>query len=118
MRTLPLALSAALLAFGGAAQAANRDVVDYLDRAGAVATADLAAAGVDTAPGLKIRARVGSDGRLTAAQVVTSSGSLETDQRAVRVLRRLRVSAPPNVLIGADVNIAIGSERIQQAKVP
>jgi len=115
---LPLALSAAVLAFGGLAHAANRDVSQYLEKAGAVATADLAAAGIDTAPGLKIRARVSSDGRLSATEVVTSSGSAATDQQAVRVLRRLRVPAPPNVLIGADVNIAIGGAPIQQAKVP
>lgn len=111
MRTIPLVLSAAL-AFGGAAHAVTRDVTDYLQRASAAATAELAAAGVDAGKGLKVQARVSSDGRLTGARVVTSSGSPETDRRAQLVLRRLRVSAPPNVLVGADVNIAIGSEPI------
>lgn len=112
MKTIPLVLSAAaLLAFGGAAQARSRDVTEYLQRASATATADLAAAGVDAGEGLKVRARVSSDGRLTDARVVGSSGSPETDRRAQLVLRRLRVTAPPNVLVGAEVNIAIGATR-------
>lgn len=110
MKTIPLMLSAALLALGGTAQAANRDVTDYLQRAGATATAELAAAGVDAGKGLKIQARVSSDGRLTGARVVNSSGSPETDRNAAQVLRRLRVAAPPNILVGANVNIAIGAE--------
>lgn len=118
MKIVTLMLSAALLSYGGVAQAANRAVTDYLQRAGAVATADLAAAGVETGSGLTIAARVGSDGRLTAARVVNSSGSLETDRQATKVLRRLRVSAPPNVLIGADVKIAVGPEQVQQAQNP
>jgi TonB family protein len=112
MRTIALAISAALFAFSGTVQAGPRDVTDYLQRASAAATAELAAAGVDAGKGLKVQARVSSDGRLTGARVVNSSGSLETDRRAQLVLRRLRVSAPPNVLIGADVNIAIGAEPI------
>lgn len=118
MKAVPLILSAALLAFGGAAHAANRDVTEYLQRAGAVATADLAAAGVETGQGLTVEARVGSDGRLNNARVVTSSGSLETDRKATQALRRLRVNAPPNVLIGADVRIAIGVEPVVQAQNP
>jgi TonB family protein len=118
MKTIPLMLSAALLALGGTAQAANRDVTDYLQRAGATATAELTAAGVDAGKGLKIQARVSSDGRLAGARVVDSSGSLETDRKAAQVLRRLRVGAPPNVLIGADVNIAIGAEPVLQAQNP
>jgi hypothetical protein len=50
--------------------------------------------------------------------VVTSSGSTATDQRAAQVLRRLRVKAPPNLLIGADVNIAVGPEQVLQAQNP
>ena len=118
MKPISIVLSAALLAFGGAAHAANRDVTEYLQRASAVATADLAAAGVDAVQGLTVQARVGSDGRLANARVVTSSGSLETDRKATQALRRLRVNAPPNVLIGADVRIAIGSEPVVQAQNP
>ena len=118
MKAIPLVLSAALLAFGGAAHAGNRDVTEYLQRAGALATADLAAAGVDAGQGLIVRARVGSDGRLANARLVTSSGSLETDRKATQALRRLRVNAPPNVLIGADVRIAIGAEPVLHAQNP
>ncbi|TAJ68435.1 MAG: energy transducer TonB [Phenylobacterium sp.] len=118
MKIVPLLLSAALLPFGGAAHAANRAVTDYLQRASAEATADLAAAGVDSGEGLTVQARVGSDGRLTGARVVKSSGSAEADQKAAKVLRRLRVGAPPNVLIGADVRIAIGPEQVLQAQNP
>jgi TonB family protein len=118
MKAIPLVLSAALLSFGGVAQAANRDVTEYLQRAGAVATAELVGAGVDAGKGLTVRARVGSDGRLSNARVVTSSGSLETDQKATKVLRHLRVNAPPTVLIGADVRIAVGPEPVVQAQNP
>lgn len=116
MKPIPILLSAALLTFGGAAHAASRDVTEYLQRAGAAATADLSAAGVEAGAGLIIQARVTSDGRLAGARVVTSSGSLETDQRAAKVLRRLRVKAPPPVLIGADVKIAVGLEPLPQAQ--
>ena len=118
MKIIPLLLSTALLPLGGAAHAANRDVTEYLQRAGAAATADLSAAGIESANGLTIQARVGSDGRLNDARVVTSSGSLETDQKAAKVLRRLRVSAPPTVLVGASVKIAVGAEPVLQAKNP
>jgi TonB family protein len=118
MKANPLLLSAALLTFGGAAQAANRDVTEYLQRAGAAATAELAGAGVDAGKGLTVRARVGSDGRLGNARVVTSSGSLETDQKAAKALRHLRVNAPPSVLIGADVRIAVGPDPVLQAQNP
>ena len=37
MKAMHFVLSAVLLAFGGAANAANRDVTEYLQRAGAVA---------------------------------------------------------------------------------
>ena len=118
MKIIPLLLSATLLSLGGAAHAANREVTEYLQRAGVVATADLSAAGVETTDGLTIRARVSSDGRLTGARVVSSSGSLETDQRVAQVLRRLRVNAPPTVLVGADVRIAVGPEAVLQAQNP
>jgi|GEM_PF-6302794 len=118
MRRLFLLLSATLLAYGGAAHAANRDVTDFLQRASAAATSELEASGVRTERSVVIRARVSSDGRLAAPKVVTSSGSSEVDQRATLVLRRLRVSTPPNVLIGAEVNIAVGPEAVQQARNP
>lgn len=118
MRTLPLLLSAGLLAFGGSAQAANRDVTDYLQRAGDVAAAEVAAAGVDVGPGLSVKGRVNSDGRLTGVRVVKSSGSLEADQKAAQALRRLKVPAPPNALLGADVTVAVTKESILQAQNP
>lgn len=118
MRTLALMLSVALLATGGAARAANRDVDAFLDRASAAATADLAASGVQTDQLLVVRARVSSDGRLANPRVVTSSGSAEADRRAALVVRRLRLAAPPNVLIGAEVNIAVGPEAVRQAQNP
>lgn len=118
MKAISLLLSAALLTFGGTAHAANREVTEYLQRAGVEATADLAAAGVDAGKGLTIQARVGTDGRLTGARVVASSGSLETDQKAAKALRRLRVSDPPILLVGAEVKIAVGPEPVVQAQNP
>lgn len=119
MKALPLALAAvALLVFGGAAQAATRDVRDYLQRAGDVAAARVAAAGVDVGEGLDVKARVNSDGRLTGLRVVKSSGSLETDQKAVEALKRFRVSAPPNALLGADITVAVSKAPVAQAANP
>ncbi|PZQ63525.1 MAG: hypothetical protein DI570_08610 [Phenylobacterium zucineum] len=117
MKSLPLLLAAtAALSLGGVAQATPREVARYLDQAGAGATAQLAAAGVTTAEGLRFKARVASDGRLTAPWVVTSTGSTETDQRALQALRRFRVSNPPNILIGADVIISVDQQPLQTAK--
>lgn len=115
MKALPLVLSAAVLAFGSAASAAPRDVRDYLDRAGVAAAKRVAAAGVDVGPGLDVKGRVNSDGALTGLRVVKSSGSLEIDQKAVAVLKRLRVPAPPNALLGADVTVAVAKEPVVQA---
>src|SRR5204863_227516 len=103
--SLLLFAAASVLTLGGQAHAANRDVDAYLQRAGQTAAADLAAAGVDVPTVLKVKARVDSDGHLNVVQVVTASGSLETDQKATKALRRLRVAAPPNVLIGATINV-------------
>lgn len=120
MKSLPLMLSAAgLLAFGGAAHAGNRDVEAYLQRAGAQATAEVAAAGVEVPlDGVRLKGRVGADGRLTGLRVARSSGSVETDHKAAQVLRRFKVANPPNVLVGADVIVTVGPEPIVQAKNP
>ena len=116
MKVLPLMLSAAaLIAFGGVAQSAPRDVRDYLQRAGDAAAARVAAAGVDVGDGLDVKARVDADGRLTALRVVKSTGSPETDQLAVAALKRIRVSGPPNALLGADVTIAVTKTPLVQA---
>jgi len=120
MKSLPLMLSAAgLLAFGPLAHAANRDVEAYLQRAGAEASAQVAEAGVRLpAEGVRLKGRVGADGRLTGLHVARSSGSADTDQKTAQALRRLKVANPPNVLIGADVVVAVGPEPILQAKHP
>jgi len=113
-----LLLFAALgaLTLGPQAHAANREVDAYLQRASQTATADIAAAGIQPPASLKVKARVDSDGRLTGVHVVTSSGSLETDQKAAAALKRLRVGDPPLVLIGAEVNVAVGPQPIVTAK--
>ena len=49
---------------------------------------------------------------------MTSSGSLEADQKTEKVLRRLQVLGPPNALIGADVTVTVGRAAILQAKTP
>jgi len=110
--------AAALVAFGASAQAAPRDVRHYLQRAGEVAAAQVAAAGVDVGEGLDVQARVSSDGRLTGVRVVRSSGSLETDEKATRALSRLRVSAPPNALVGVDVTVAVSKASLETARNP
>ena len=119
MKALPLVLSAAaVLAFGAVANAAPRDVRDYLDRAGRAAAKQVARAGVDVGPGLDVKGRVNSDGSLSSLRVVKSSGSLETDQKAVAALKRLRVPAPPNALLGADVTVAVAKEPVLAAQNP
>jgi TonB family protein len=107
MKVFPLMLTAAAL-IAGQAQAAPRDVRDYLQRAGDAAAGQVAAAGVDVGEGLDVKARVDADGRLTAVRVVKSTGSLEIDQKAVKALKKLRVAGPPNSLLGADVTVAVG----------
>ncbi|MEW5684509.1 MAG: hypothetical protein AB1942_06295 [Pseudomonadota bacterium] len=117
MKSLPLLLAAsAALSLGGIAQATPREVARYLDQASTSATAELTAAGVTAAEGLRFKARVASDGRLTAPRVVASTGSLETDQKALRALRRFRVSNPPTILIGADVIITVDRQPVETAK--
>lgn len=116
MKVRSLMLSAAgVLALGSAAGAAPRDVRDYLDRAGAAAARQAAARGVDVGPGLDVKGRVNSDGSLGSLRVVKSSGSLETDQKALAALKRLRVAAPPNALLGAEVTVAVAREPVLQA---
>ena len=100
------------------AATANREVDAYLAQASQAASAKIAAAGVEVPTGLKVRGRVDSDGRLTAIRVLNSSGSLETDQKATRALRNFRVAQPPLVLIGAEVNVALGPAPLVTAKVP
>lgn len=113
MTTRAAVLSTALaLVLGAAAYAAPRDVRDYLDRAGAAAAKQVSGAGVDVGPGLDVKARVDSDGRLSAIRVVKSSGSVETDQKAVAALKRLRIAAPPNALLGADITVAVAKEPV------
>ena len=119
MKVLASLLSAAtLVAVGSTALAAPRDVRDYLDRAGAAAAKQVAQAGVDVGPGLDVKAHVNSDGRLSSLRVVKSSGSLETDQKAVAALKRLKVSAPPNALLGADITVAVAKEPVLAAQNP
>jgi outer membrane biosynthesis protein TonB len=119
MKTTFLLFSAAgLIAYGGQGHAGVRDVNAYLQRASAVATSEIAAAGVEDGVRLTVKARVGSDGRLSGIYVVDSSGSLETDQKATRALRHIKVSLPPLDLIGAEVRLALGPQPITQAKTP
>lgn len=116
MKALSLTLStAALLALAMPVGATPRDVRDYLDKAGAAAARKVAGDGVDVGPGLDLKARVNADGRLTSLRVVKSSGSLETDQKALASLKRLRVAAPPNALLGAEVTVAVAREPVLQA---
>lgn len=116
--SLLLFSAAGLLAWNGSAQAGNREVDAYLQRANAAASEKIAAAGVEAPGGLKVKARVDSDGRLTAIRIVNSSGSPATDVAAARALRNLRVAQPPLVLIGANVNVAIGPAPLVTAKAP
>lgn len=119
MKARVLLLSAAaLLAFGATAHAAPREVRNYLDRAGAAAAKQVAQAGVDVGPGLDVKAQVNSDGRLSGLRIVKSSGSLEIDQKAVAALKRLKVSAPPNTLLGADITVTVAKEPVLAAQNP
>jgi len=115
MKATTVALAAlALAALGAPAQAVPREVRDYLTRASDKAAQEVAAAGVDVGEGLAVRARVNADGRLTVIHVPRSTGAAETDQAAVKALKRLRVHGPPNMLLGADVGIAVGKAPAEQ----
>lgn len=119
MKSFSLLLSAAaLLAFGGSAHAGAREVTQYLEQAGAVAAAKVEAAGVDVGAGLDVKGRVSSDGGLTALRVIRSTGSAETDQKALKALKRLRVAGPPNALVGAEVTVTVGKASTLAAKAP
>lgn len=119
MKAKAVAVAAtALLALAATAHASPREVRDYLARASDKAAAEVADAGVDVGSGLGVKARVNADGRLTGIRVTTSTGSVETDQAAVKALKRLRVQGPPNALLGADVNIEIGKAPVAQAANP
>ena len=113
-----MVFAAGLLAFGDAVHASTRDVENYLDKASKQAVVEVTKAGVDVSPGVRVKARVSSDGRLLNATVVTSSGSQETDRKTEKALRRLRVLGPPNELIGVDVTVAVGPPGFVQAKTP
>ena len=115
-----LAAAAALLV-GQAAHASQppREVQAYLQHASAVAAAKLETSGVALpADGVAIGARVASDGRLMGLHVVRSSGSLETDERAVAALRRFYAGEPPVFITGAEVTLALTPRAMLQAKVP
>ena len=117
MKATTVALAAlALAAFGAAADASPREVRDYLARASDKAADEVAAAGVDVGDGLGVKARVNADGRLTGIHVTKSTGSAETDQAAIKALKRLRVQGPPNMLLGADVTIVVGKAPAVQAE--
>ena len=117
--SLLLFAAASVLTLGHPAHAStNREVDAYLQRASETATAKIAAAGVEVPTSLKVKARVDSDGRLTALRVVNSSGSVETDQEATAVLRNFRLARPPIELIGAEVNVAVGPRPLVTAKFP
>lgn len=119
MKATTLALSAlAIATFGVGAQASPREVRDYLARASDKAAEEVAEAGVDVGTGLGVKAQVNADGRLTGIRVTTSTGSAETDQAAVKALKKLRVQSPPNALLGADVTLAVGKAATEQAANP
>jgi len=116
--SLLLFSAAALLVAYSPAQARDREVESYLQRADAAVTAKIAESGVKAPRGLTATARVDSVGRLKAIRVVQSSGSRETDEAAVQALRSARVSHPPQVLVGGDLNVAIGPAQLHLAKAP
>ena len=92
--SLLLFAAASVLTLGHPAQAStNREVDAYLQRASEAATAKIAAAGVEVPTGLKVKARVDSDGRLSAVRVVNSSGSWRPTRRRPR---RCATSASPS----------------------
>jgi hypothetical protein len=65
-----------------------------------------------------VRGHVSADGRIYDAHVVGSSGSLETDVRVTRALRRLKTPEPPIALIGAAVRLSLEPSAVMQAANP
>ena len=107
---LLLSLTAAGFLLAAPSQAAPApEVRQFLDHSGQKANARLVKAGVSLAgQTADVRATVGSDGRLMGLRVVRSSGSRDTDAAIEKALNRLRVEAPPALLAGAQVTLAVG----------
>ena len=118
MKTTFLMLTAAagLFVAAGGSHAAPRDIKPYLDSARASATARLAERGVATAEPFRVKARIGSDGRVLPIDV-QGSISVETAIKARQALRGLRLAKPPPELAGRQVNLMIGPAPLEQANV-
>ena len=115
MKTTLLMLSAAgLFLVAGASHAGPREVQAYLDDASARASAQLAAEGVHS-DDLRVKARIGSDGRVHTLSV-SGATSLEAELKARQALRGLKVDRPPAELAGRAVRLAVGPSPVLQAK--
>ena len=116
---LPLVAAAVLVAVPAATAyaAPPAEVRQFLDTAAAKADARLADAGVlPSGQALKVRATVGSDGRIAGLSVVESSGSRDTDAAVKDALKRLAVGPVPTQVAGRAVILTLGKDAIVQAK--
>ncbi|HEY8573164.1 TonB family protein [Phenylobacterium sp.] len=113
-------VAAAVLAvapFATAHAAPPAEVQDFLGHAAASADAKLAAAGVNLAgQPVKVRATVGSDGRLSGLSIAESTGSRDTDAAVEAALKRLAVGPVPAQVAGRKVMLTLGQAPIVQAK--
>lgn len=121
MKTQLISIAAAALLVGlPAAQAhaaPNAEVREFLSGAAAKADAQLAASGVHLdGTAVKVRAAIGSDGRLNGLSVVETSGSRDTDAAVEASLKRLPVGYVPPAVAGRNVILTLGQPAIVQAK--
>ena len=93
------------------------EVRQFLDQAAARAEAKLAHAGVRLdGQAVKVRATIGSDGRLNGLTVAESTGSRDSDAAVEAALKRLPIGAAPAQLAGRGVLLSLGQPTIVQAK--
>jgi hypothetical protein len=119
MKTHLLGLSAAALLLAATAAQARPDPViqAFLAQAQSKAEADVAAAGVDlSARTVRVRAEIGSEGRLAGVRVLDSTGSGETDFNLARAVQHVRLTDVPPGLIGANLTLVLGHAGLVQAK--
>jgi hypothetical protein len=113
--TILMLSAVGLFLAAGASHAAPRQLEAYLDQASADTAARLESNGVTPAAPVRVKARIGADGRVSIVELA-GSGSLEGDLKVRQALRGLRVASPPPELAGREVSFNVGPAALLQAR--
>ncbi len=118
MRFNALLLAAAGLCLVPAIAAADPAIDSWLGGAKTSVEHRLQAAGVQTGDHMiDVSVRVDSDGRLSNARVVNSTGSRDLDETIAATVRKAHVDAPPPLLSGRALVLHIGVSDTQLAAI-